>query len=63
MTDNDLMPFGKYKGTKMANVPAHYLLHLFNNCDWLSGKVKSYIVDNLEELRSEAQQTNTKQTR
>jgi len=23
--DDDVMPFGKYKGTKMANVPASYL--------------------------------------
>lgn len=28
MTDQDLMPFGKYKGEKMEDVPASYLLWL-----------------------------------
>lgn len=31
-TDNDPFPFGKYKGVKMANVPATYLL-------WLEGEI------------------------
>jgi uncharacterized protein (DUF3820 family) len=31
MTDNDLMPFGKYKSTKMSDVPAKYLLWLWDN--------------------------------
>jgi uncharacterized protein (DUF3820 family) len=30
MKDEDPMPFGKYKGTKMANVPDSYLLWLYN---------------------------------
>lgn len=33
MKDTDLMPFGKYKGTPMANVPDSYLL-------WLYGELK-----------------------
>lgn len=32
ITDKSPMPFGKYKGTAMANVPASYLLWL-RNCD------------------------------
>lgn len=31
MNDNDLMPWGKYKGVKMANVPAGYLKYLWDN--------------------------------
>jgi len=31
LTDDDTMPFGKHKGTKMRDVPASYL-------DWLLGK-------------------------
>lgn len=31
MNDNDLMPWGKYKGVKMANVPACYLKYLWDN--------------------------------
>jgi uncharacterized protein (DUF3820 family) len=30
MKDQDLMPFGKYKDTPMANVPDSYLLWLYN---------------------------------
>lgn len=26
MTDESIMPIGKYKGEKLANIPAHYLL-------------------------------------
>jgi len=34
MKDIDLMPWGKYKGVKMANVPASYLIWLYkeNKC-------------------------------
>ena len=28
LTDNDLMPFGKFKGQAMCNVPSWYLLWL-----------------------------------
>lgn len=30
MKDTDLMPFGKHKGTPMANVPDSYLLFLYS---------------------------------
>jgi hypothetical protein len=33
MDDNSIMPFGKHKGEKMANVPAGYLLWLYNEID------------------------------
>lgn len=46
------MPFGKYRGTTMANVPAPYLLWLMNKgCDHPG--VKQYILDNLDILRKE----------
>ena len=53
LTDESLMPFGKYKGTKMANVPATYLLWLFNN-ELENGNVKDYILANMQGLRQEA---------
>jgi uncharacterized protein (DUF3820 family) len=34
MTDESLMPWGKHKGEKMANVPPEYLL-------WRSEKIHS----------------------
>jgi len=53
VTDNSLMPFGKFKGRPMANVPAPYLLWLYNNNCNHQG-VKRYIVSNLELLNREA---------
>ena len=52
MKDTDLMPYGKYKGQKMANVEAGYLIWLFENdkafCD-----VLRYIRANESNLRRE----------
>lgn len=50
LTDKDAMPWGKYAGVKMANVPASYLLYLYEN-NKCSGDVKEYIKDNLEVLQ------------
>ena len=59
--DKSPMPFGKYRGEKLANVPASYLL-------WLYGEVRPiapnkmtlgqrdlvrYIEDNMEVLKKE----------
>lgn len=47
MKDTDLMPFGKYKGKEMQDVPDDYLiwLHKENKC---FGKLKEYIEDNFD---------------
>jgi len=52
LTDESLMPWGKYKGDKMINVPASYLVWLYENnkCDRL---VKEYIKDNYDVLMNE----------
>lgn len=53
ITDNTPMPFGKYRGKPMIDVPAHYLLWLFNQgCDHEG--VKKYLIDNLDALNKEA---------
>lgn len=54
LTDDDIMPFGKYheSGTKMANVPAWYLLNLYESGRCF-GEIKNYIQDNLEVLKQE----------
>lgn len=59
MDDNSRMPYGKYINTKMANVPAHYLLwlHREGKC---SGEVKRYIEDNMEILKEEVKNNETK---
>lgn len=61
MQDEDLMPYGKFRGIKMANVPASYLL-------WLGDEIKKtapnkrtlqnkslleYIEDNMDVLKKE----------
>lgn len=53
LTDHTPMPFGRYRGKAMIDVPAHYLLWLFDQgCDHEG--VKRYINDNLDALRKEA---------
>jgi hypothetical protein len=52
--DKTIMWFGKYKGKKLANVPAQYLLYLF-----YEGVISSvnplweYVEDNLDILQEE----------
>jgi uncharacterized protein (DUF3820 family) len=53
VTDATPIPFGKYKGKAMANVPAIYLLWLYDNGCSHEG-VKRYIINNLDGLRKEA---------
>ena len=46
------MPFGKYQGKKLIEVPAQYLLWLYNQgCDHPG--LKHYLNDNLEALKKE----------
>lgn len=53
MNDNSIMPFGKYKGQPLINVPADYLLWLYKQMS-IPGDLKKYIQDNLEVLKKEA---------
>ncbi len=57
MTDNSLMPFGKYRGEKMANVPADYLLWIFEN-NKCTPEVAKYIAENLSVIKSEIEYNN-----
>ncbi len=57
LTDNDLMPFGKFSKPpdgprKMEDVPASYLLWLWDEGVTNFG-VKKYIENNLETLKQE----------
>ena len=58
LTEESPMPFGKYKGEKMQDVPALYLLWLYEN-DKCSGYVKQYIQDNQDVLIKEIGDTST----
>lgn len=52
-TDQTPMPFGKYQGKAMINVPDVYLLWLFNEGCAHAG-VRKYITDNLESIKKGA---------
>lgn len=52
MTDESIMQFGAHKGKQLADVPAPYLIWLYegNIC---FGELKEYIEDNLKVLKAE----------
>lgn len=52
LTNNSKMPFGKHSGKKMIDVPAEYLIYLYNN-GLEAGSLKSYIEEWREELEQE----------
>lgn len=52
MDDNSLMPFGKHKGEKMIDVPAAYLLWLYENGKCY-GEVRAYIEDNMQVIKDQ----------
>lgn len=51
-TDNTIMPFGKYHGEKLANVPANYLIYLYDS-KTANPELREYIEENLDVLRFE----------
>lgn len=61
LTDESPMPFGIHKDKKMENVPAEYLLFLYENnkCGKNNG-LQEYIEDNLDVIKLEVQQKNRK---
>jgi uncharacterized protein (DUF3820 family) len=52
LTDQSLMPFGAFKGQKLANVPAWYLLKIKDE-SWVFANLKKYIEDNKDVLIAE----------
>ena len=52
LTDKSPMPFGKHKGVEMANVPADYLIWLYEN-EKCTDEVREYIEDNMDVLKIE----------
>jgi uncharacterized protein (DUF3820 family) len=54
LDDLSNMPFGKYKGVKMQDVPASYLFWLWTNGkENEKGDVADYIRENLHNLEKE----------
>lgn len=55
--DTVIMPFGKHKGEKLANIPADYLVYIYEHGKCY-GTIRQYIQDNLEVLRVEIKRSN-----
>ena len=58
LQDNDLMPFGKFKGKQMSDVSGRYLMWLLEQ-DWLKERypsVYAYIMNNIEAVEIDAEE-------
>lgn len=56
-TDQTVLAFGKHKGEKLENIPAGYLIWLWNNGMWKkNGKdpLATYIAENMRALEMDA---------
>jgi uncharacterized protein (DUF3820 family) len=55
LADNDPMPFGNHKGVPMEEVPASYLLWLWDNGVWQEPNkpIHRYIKDSFSALETE----------
>ncbi len=60
LTDECTMPFGKYKGYKMEDVPAGYLLWLSDESDNPSPMIVKYVNTHRTYLREEAENDDDK---
>lgn len=55
LQDEDKMPTGKWKGTKMIDVPATYFMYLWDN-QMANAQVKNYIQRNHEVILKQAKE-------
>jgi len=62
LTDQSLMPFGKHQGEKLVNVPARYLLYIFENFT-LHDNLRAYIKKNKDVLEAEVKRANQQMRR
>lgn len=49
LTEEDIIDYGKYKGTKLKNIPASYLLWVYDN-DRATPEIRRYVKQNYMEL-------------
>jgi uncharacterized protein (DUF3820 family) len=55
-TDSTPMPYGKYKGTPLIDVPAEHLIWLHTETKMRDEDLKFYIEDNMNVLLKETEQ-------
>jgi hypothetical protein len=58
LKDTDIMPFGKHKGAQLKDVPASYLLWLYEQMrrDNFNVKLAYYIDEHTKQLNQEAEE-------
>jgi uncharacterized protein (DUF3820 family) len=54
LTDQSPITFGKFRGRALVDVPAIYLLYIYDNDMVYDPAVKKYIENNIEVLKKEA---------
>ena len=59
LNDRSFMTFGKYAGIRMANVPAEYLIWIYENKK-CRADVAEYVKENLDVLRKQAEEEKPK---
>lgn len=59
LTDDSPMPIGKYKGTRMEEVPAYHLIYMYDSEFSMPENLKAYIKDNYQALKLEMHRTYT----
>jgi uncharacterized protein (DUF3820 family) len=62
LTAQSPMPFGKHQGEKLANVPARYLIYIYENFK-LHDNLKAYIKKNKDVLEAEVKRANQQMRR
>jgi uncharacterized protein (DUF3820 family) len=62
MDDKGIMPFGMHKGKALANVPADYLLFLYNE-NKLYGALKQYVESVMDVLKADVKRSKSFQAR
>jgi uncharacterized protein (DUF3820 family) len=62
LTDKSLMLLGKYQGYELANVPAQYLLWIYDNLQLREDLIK-YIDANRKGLEAEVKRANKERNR
>ena len=51
--DDTLMPFGVHQGKRLEDVPAWYLLYIYDKKPNLDKRMREYIEDNMDVLQKE----------
>ena len=60
-THDSYMPFGRFKGKQLRNVPGWRLLHLYNSGELVDFFLRDYIEEHMEEIKTRKTEKTTTQ--